>query len=102
MSDYQKNVEVIAHSIALMLAPTVVLSDDDSFNAEELELNSHYDVIDKMAAEYLNDVEVSPDIVRTNGVLQAYSMALFAEFNNHISDSCEEWIRKIQNDDNQK
>lgn len=102
MSDYQKNVEVMAHSIALMLAPTVVLSDDDSFNAEELDLSKQYDVVDKMAEEYLNNIEISPEQVRRYRAIHAYRKALFAEFNNHISDSCEEWIRNIQNDDNQK
>lgn len=99
MSDYKKNVEVMAYSLALMLAPIVVLSEDDSFDIYELGLFDQWNVADKIAAEYRNEVEIDPMMVRTIGVEESYRKSLLREFAYSISDSCEQWIRRIQKDD---
>lgn len=99
MTDYQNNVEVMAHSLALMLAPIVVLSEDDSLDTYNMAPRVHAEIASKMRLEYLNDVEIDPEIVRSEGLETAYRLALFLEFDNHISDKCESYIRTIQKGD---
>ena len=99
MSDYQKNIEVMAHSLALMLAPLVVLSEDDSLDVYSLSENVQTLIANNMLAEYRNEIEIDPLMVRTIGMLASYKKALLNEFYFSISDSCEQWIRTIQKED---
>ncbi len=99
MNNYQKNREVMAHSLAMMLASKFVLSDDDSLNVYDLPLGLQNEIADKMYKEYRNKVEIDPLMVRTIPIEQAYSKALLSEFYYSLSDSCEEWIRTIQKED---
>lgn len=99
MNDYQKNVEVMAHSLALMLAPIVVLSEDDSLDVYSLSDETRLQIATKMMNEYRSELEIDPLCVRTIGLESAYANALIHEFYRAISDSCEQWIRRLQKDD---
>lgn len=99
MNDNQKNIEVMAHSLALMLAPIVVLSEDDSLDVYSLSDEMQAGIAHKMHNEYRNEFEIDPLCARTIGVESAYRKALLNEFYRSISDSCEQWIRRIQKND---
>jgi hypothetical protein len=101
MNDFQKNKEIMAYSLAQMMAPLVTLSEDDSLNVYDLPLGLQDEIADKMYKEYRNKIEIDPLMVRTIPIEQAYAKALLSEFYSSISDSCEEWIRTIQKDDKQ-
>lgn len=99
MSDYKNNIEAMAKSLALMLAPIVVLSEDDCISSDNITELQEKAIAVKMAAEYLNDIEIPPALVRKYGIERIYTESLITEFYNHISDSCEQWIRRIQIED---
>lgn len=96
MSDYLKNIEVMAHSLALMLAPIVVLSEDDSLDIYMLDQKIKTSIVEKMKSEYFNSIDIDPAVVRVVGLSDAYSNEMKREFDNFISDSCEQWIRRLQ------
>lgn len=99
MNQYTRNREIMAHALAQELAGKVVLSDDDSLNVFNLPDSIQAEIAKKLRAEYRNEVEIDPLMVRTIGLEQSYDKALLREFDNHMSYDCEEWMRTFKRED---
>lgn len=95
MSDYTRNREIMAHTLAQKFVGRVPLLHDDGIDLKTFTSAQHDEIVKTMRAEYYNDVEVSMDAFRKDGAEKALDAALLKEFDDHIMYDCESWLRRF-------